>query len=380
MLADAPWLPAVRPFVVASLGATLAVPVSMVLARRLGAVDSPDADRRIHATPTPRLGGLGMWLGFAAALALLGGGIPQRWQIIAVTGLITVLMAIDDILRLPWWTKLLLQFAIGIVITALGTTISFVALPALGHGAPVLWQLGWLAAPATVMWLVCLQNSINFLDGSDGVAAGVVAIVAGVCLLAAINRLESQGSVQADVLVLSGALMGCCVGFLIFNVAPARVFMGDSGSHFLGVTLGFITILGVAKVVVGLALFVPLIALGLPIGDTAFAIVRRRRAGRSVAEPDAGHLHHRLLARGLTPRETALAFYLATAILGSISLSLFGHRRIIYVAVALLLMALVALFWRNHRRPEPEQDEEGYIVVPGRRALPSRMRHRGEVD
>ena len=110
--------------------------------------------------------------------------------------------------------------------------------------------------------------------------------------------------------ILSGAVMGCCLGFLVFNLPPARVFMGDSGSHFLGIALGAITILGVAKIVVGLSILVPLIALGLPIGDTLFAIVRRALSGQNPAKADAGHLHHRLRAVGLNPIETAVTFYL----------------------------------------------------------------------
>jgi len=350
------------------------VPATIALAKRTGGVDRPDdreAGRRIHTEPTPRLGGLALWAGFAVAIAVFGQSIGQRWQIIAATGVITVLMAIDDILNLGWWTKLVLQFVAGGLVAAFGITITFVAVPQVPHlGTTVVLQLGWLVVPVTVMWIVGLENSINFLDGSDGVAAGVVAIVAGVSLLAAINRLGPQAGVQNNVLMLSGALMGTCLGFLVFNVAPAKVFMGDSGSHFLGVALGIITILGVAKVVVALSLAVPVIALGLPIGDTLFAIVRRRRAGVSVATPDAGHLHHRLLARGLSPRETAMAFYLATAILGCLSLSLFGHHRIVYVAALLLLTALVALFWRNNRRPGAARDDAEVIVIAGRRAVP----------
>jgi UDP-GlcNAc:undecaprenyl-phosphate/decaprenyl-phosphate GlcNAc-1-phosphate transferase len=122
-------------------------------------------------------------------------------------------------------------------------------------------------------------------------------------------------------------------------------------------------------------------ALGLPIGDTAFAIVRRRRAGRQVTHADTGHLHHRLLDMGFSPRETALTFYLATAILGCIGLALFGHRRILLVAVGLLAVALIGLIWRNIRRePAMEAEDGGYMTLPGRPASPSRIRHGGEVD
>jgi UDP-GlcNAc:undecaprenyl-phosphate GlcNAc-1-phosphate transferase len=194
-----------------------------------------------------------------------------------------------------------------------------------------------------------MQNSINLLDGVDGLAAGVVAIVGGVLFLAAVNRLGVEPS-QSGVILLSSALIGCCLGFLVFNFAPARIFMGDSGSHLLGMLVGIITILGVAKVTVALALFVPVLALALPIGDTAFAIFRRRRQGVGFAHADARHLHHRLLALGLTPRETAITFYLATAILGCVGLAIFGHRKILAVALGLLLVALALLVWRIWRR------------------------------
>jgi UDP-GlcNAc:undecaprenyl-phosphate GlcNAc-1-phosphate transferase len=369
------WSPALPPFLLASVVCMAAVPASMVLARRVGAVAEPDHSRHIHPEPTPRLGGIALFAGFAIALAVFGGPVESRWQVVAVCGAITVTMAIDDILNLPWWTKLALEVGAGTAVAALGITISFIALP-YGHNL----NLVWLAAPVTVVWLVGMQTSINLLDGADGVAAGVVAIVAGVLLLAAINRLEPTAGVQNGVIVLSGALMGCCVGFLVFNVHPARVFMGDSGSHFLGLALGTITVLGVAKVAVALSLLVPLVALGLPIGDTAWAIYRRRRAGVSVAEPDAGHLHHRLLALGLTVRETAMAFYLTTAILGCIGLAIFGHKKVLAVAVVLLTFALVALLYRNQRRPMETPHDDDYVILPGRAAVPTRARHGGEAD
>src|SRR2546428_558229 len=150
------------------------------------------------------------------------------------------------------------------------------------------------------------------MDGVDGLAAGVVAIVAATLLLAAINRGET------DIVILSGALIGACVGFLFFNWHPARVFMGDSGSNFLGFTLAALSVLSVAKGAVVFALIVPVLALAIPIFDTVWAILRRRMRGRSIAAPDTGHLHHRLLDFGLSPRETALVFYFGTAIFAAV--------------------------------------------------------------
>lgn len=371
------WLPALLPFLLASSVTIAAVPLTMLLARRLGAVAEPDADRHLHPNPTPRLGGLALFTGFTVALIAFGGSVPSRWQVVAVTAAITIAMLVDDILDLPWHAKLGIEVGAGVLAVGLGITINFLTVP--GSTGPTPVNLGLLIAPISIVFILGMQVSINFLDGSDGVAAGVVAIVATVLLLAAINRVQAPGDVQNGVIVMSGALMGCCTGFLVFNLPPARVFMGDTGSHFLGVALAVISILGVAKIAVALALFVPLIALGLPIGDTAFAIVRRRRAGRSAAEPDAGHLHHRMLALGMSPLETALTFYLMTAILGCLALFVFGHKRILDVALALLVVALVGLLWRS-RRNRPRIDADGFVVVRGRRQMPARARRSGEAD
>jgi UDP-GlcNAc:undecaprenyl-phosphate GlcNAc-1-phosphate transferase len=370
------WLPALPPFLLASTVTMVFVPISMLLARRVGAVAEPDDARHLHHAPTPRLGGLALFGGFTVALLAFGGPVSDRWQVIGVTAAITIAMLVDDILDLPWNAKLAIELGAGALAAGLGITINFFALPG-GHGPSVI-ELGLLAAPLTAVFILGMQVSINFLDGSDGVAAGVVAIVATVLLLAAVNRVHGPGDVQNGVIIMSGALMGCCSGFLLFNLPPARVFMGDTGSHFLGVALAVISVLGVAKVAVAMALFVPLIALGLPIGDTAFAIIRRRRAGRSPAEPDAGHLHHRMLRTGMTPLDTALTFYLMTAILGCIALFVFGHKRILDVALGLLVVALVAVLWRSRRRPHIDSD--GFVVVRGRRSVPARVRRGGEAD
>jgi UDP-GlcNAc:undecaprenyl-phosphate GlcNAc-1-phosphate transferase len=377
VIGSAGWLPALPPFLLASIVTIVLIPATIWVARRVGAVAHPDADRHLHQDPTPRLGGLALFGGFTVALIVFGGAVADRWQVVAVTAAITLAMLVDDILDLPWNAKLAIEVGAGALAAALGITINYLTLP--GSHGPTPFDLGLLAAPITVVFVLGMEVSINLLDGSDGVAAGVVAIVATVLMLAAVNRVQGPGDVQNGVIIMSGALMGCCCGFLLFNLPPARVFMGDTGSHFLGVALAVISVLGVAKIAVALALFVPLIALGLPIGDTAFAIVRRRRAGRSPTEPDAGHLHHRMLATGMSPMETALTFYLMTAILGCVALFIFGHRRILDVAIALLAIALIALLWRTRRR-RPHFDPDGFLVVRGRRSMPARARRGGEVD
>jgi UDP-GlcNAc:undecaprenyl-phosphate GlcNAc-1-phosphate transferase len=188
-------------------------------------------------------------------------------------------------------------------------------------------KLELLATPISIFWLMGMQNTVNFLDGADGLAAGVVFIVAITLMLAA------AGQKQIQVVQVSGALAGACAGFLFFNWHPAKIFMGDSGAHFLGTALGVISILGVAKVAVAFALAVPMLALAVPIADTAWAILRRGRQRASIARPDLLHLHHRLQAFGLDQRQTCFVFYTATALLGALGLTLFGHGRILAVVI-----------------------------------------------
>ena len=332
------------PILVAAVVVTMAsVPLARWISFKVGAVAKPGG-RHIHDRPTGRLGGLAIMTGFVVAMAIFGRGVEHWLQIVVIAVVVAGLLAADDILGLAYWTKLVIQALCSLAVAGLfAISINSVSLPGLAI------HLAWATIPITMIWLMGMQNSINLLDGVDGLAAGVVAIVGGVLYLAAVNRLGVEPS-QGGVILLSSALIGCCLGFLVFNFAPARIFMGDSGSHLLGMLVGIITILGVAKVTVALALFVPVLALALPIGDTAFAIFRRRRQGVGFAHADARHLHHRLLALGLTARETAVTFYLTTAILGCLGLAVFGHRRILAVALVLLLLALGLLGWRIWRR------------------------------
>jgi UDP-GlcNAc:undecaprenyl-phosphate GlcNAc-1-phosphate transferase len=353
----AAWTPAVLPFLVGAVVCIAAVPLTMALAHRIGAVADASRERDVHDHPTPRFGGLAMMAGFAVAMALFGSSVEHRWEVVAIAAAISVAMAVDDALDLSPRSKLLLDLGSGIAVALVGITIDFIAFPG-GH----VLNFGILAAPITIAWVMGMENSINLIDGVDGVAAGVCAIVAGVLLLAAVNRLEPGDGVQQGVIVMAGALMGVCVGFLFWNFHPAHTFMGDSGSRFLGLTLA-----------------VTLLALGLPIADTVWAIYRRKRHGLRITQADSSHLHHRMLDYGLSIRETAIAFWLATAVLGCIALALFGHQHTLIVAAVLLFASLLALLWRNRRRLLSEAQHD-YLMLEGRAAVPSHARHSGEVD
>ncbi|HYM67506.1 MAG TPA: MraY family glycosyltransferase [Patescibacteria group bacterium] len=321
-------LPGLWPLLVAFAVCALFVPIAIVLSRRTGLIARPGG-RHAHATPTPLLGGLAMYAGFTVAVLVFLPGYAQVPGLLAVSGLATVLLIIDDRRGMIPLVKLLVQlFLACVAVFAFGIKITYVGLPG-GHVV----ELGLLVAPISVFWLMGMQNTVNFLDGVDGLAAGVICIVAVILMLAA-GQLH-----QIEIVQLSGALAGTCAGFLLFNFHPARIFMGDSGAHFLGVALAVISILGVAKVAVAFALAAPVLALALPIADTAWAILRRRRDRTSVAAPDRKHLHHRLQAFGLDPRQTCYVFYAASASLGAAGLTLFGHGRVL--AIALLASAVM---------------------------------------
>jgi UDP-GlcNAc:undecaprenyl-phosphate GlcNAc-1-phosphate transferase len=296
-----------------------------------------------------------MYLGFAVAVLLLAPINVTTIGVLVVCGLATVLLIADDRSPVRPLVKLAMQVTVAVVaVVFFGDilkdprfVISFFGLP----GDHIIY-LFWFATPVSIFWLMGMQNTVNFLDGADGLAAGVVFIVAVTLMLAA------AGLRQMDVVQLSGALAGACLGFLVFNWHPARIFMGDSGAHFLGTALGVISILGVAKVAVAFALSVPILALAVPIADTAWAILRRRRQRASIARPDLLHLHHRLQAFGLDQRQTCFVFYTATALLGALGLTLFGHGRILAVVVVtcVLLTSTVAadlLLHAGWRIPAP---------------------------
>ncbi|HYM49795.1 MAG TPA: MraY family glycosyltransferase [Candidatus Limnocylindrales bacterium] len=330
--------PAVLPFLAALAATAIAVLPARWLSFRLGAVAEPGG-RHIHARPIARLGGLAMYVGFGVSAAVYSTNRLTLGLLLSAA-VITTLMVLDDLHGMSPLLKLASQVAASLLaIVVFGFDITYVSVP-----GGVITFAPWAAILVSLLWFTGLQNTINLIDGVDGLAAGVVAIVAGAILLAAINLL------RPDIVILAGALIGACVGFLIFNWHPARIIMGDAGSHFLGFTLAAISVLSVAKGAVVLSLAVPLLALAIPILDTGWAIVRRRVRGQSIAEADAEHLHHRLLDFGLSAPETVLIFYFGTAICAAIGLAIYGHKKVLLGAVILLLVGVGVILGRVTRR------------------------------
>jgi UDP-GlcNAc:undecaprenyl-phosphate GlcNAc-1-phosphate transferase len=353
--------PALPPALLAAGLAAVLTGAAIPVARRLGFLAVP-RDRDIHTRPTPVLGGLALYGAFAVTVLLLAPDEVEKMALVAITGAAAVILVLDDRVGMPAWLKLGVQTALALVAAAAfgsDLQINYFGIP----GGQII-ELGLLALPITVLWQVGMANTVNLLDGVDGLAAGVVGIVAVILMVAA----ASKG--QPDVVAFAAALAGACAGFLFWNWHPARIFMGDSGANFLGFAIALISILGVAKIAAVFALLLPLLALGVPILDTAWAIVRRRRRRLSIAHPDTQHIHHQLLDFGLSQQQTCLLFYSISGILGGLGLMLFGqHKRALAGAVLVMLVPLSTvlgdLLMRSSRRiPAP-----GLARLLGTRAL-----------
>ena len=298
-------------FCIAVAVALVITPGVILLAAKTGAMDAPDA-RKVHKKPIPRIGGIGIYAAFMIAILAVMGFTALTDEVfheligLLVSGTLIVIVGIvDDYKNLPAKVKLVGQIIAACVLVAFDVRIDFVTDP---FGDFIF--LEYFAVPATVFWIVGLTNTVNLIDGLDGLAAVVSAIASITIFLVAM---------QQDFLlvaVLTAALAGAAIGFLYYNFNPARIFMGDTGSMFLGFMLAGISVIGAVKSAATIALIVPILALGLPILDTTFAIVRRYRGGVPIFKPDKGHLHHRLLDLGFTQRQAVLLMYVISALLG----------------------------------------------------------------
>jgi len=274
------------------------------LALRAGAVDKP-GERKVHNVPVPCWGGLGIFLGFTAAVLL---SVPLNREIagLLLGGLVALTVGlIDDWRELSPWVKLAGQVAAAVVAVAFGVSIKFVTNPFGG-----LIGLGYFSIPVTILWIVAITNAINLVDGLDGLAAGVAVISAGTVAVV------SSGQGAPLVACLALLLGAASLGFLPHNFHPARIFMKDAGSMFLGFMLASLSAIGLTKSATAFSLILPILILGIPIFDMLFAIVRRVLQGRHIFTPDRGHLHHRLLDLGLTHRQAVLLIYAINLLLG----------------------------------------------------------------
>lgn len=303
--------PYIYGFIVAMVVSYLSTPLVKKIAWKIGAIDFP-SERRVHKKPMPRIGGLAIYFAFMIASIIVLPIGRRTIQGILLGGTFIVFVGIlDDIYDLPAKVKLIGQIIAATILVAFGLKVEWLTNPLGG-----MIYLGKLSIPLTIFWTVGITNTLNFIDGLDGLAAGISAIAAFAMLL--VNL-----SLNQPVPVLITALLaGASIGFLPHNFNPAKIFMGDTGAMFLGYMLAAVAIDGAVKSATVIALIVPILALGLPIFDTAFAIVRRLVNGRPVMQADKGHLHHRLIGIGLTQKQAVLYMYLVSTLLGACSVIL----------------------------------------------------------
>jgi UDP-GlcNAc:undecaprenyl-phosphate GlcNAc-1-phosphate transferase len=319
-------------FAIALIAALLTTPLLLRLAHHVGMLDVAD-DRRMHDVPKPRIGGVSLFFGFSFALfvvlgfALSGRGFLAPQDALAgahnLIGLLFGSMLIlcvglwDDIMGLRPRYKFAAQIIVALISMAYGFHIDYVHRPLSHDPNDFIYFPWWISYPLTLLWYTGMINAINFIDGLDGLLSGFTAISSIFLFAIAFNK----GDPVVALVVI--ALAGAALGFLPYNFAPARIILGDSGSHFIGYVFATVSIIGTSKTAIAVGLIAPLIILALPIVDTAAAIFRRARSGRRITEGDRGHFHHQLVFRfGLNTRQAVLLIYAFCILLGIVALYL----------------------------------------------------------
>ncbi len=301
---------AVIAIICAMLTAYTVTPPVRLLAYRIGAIDVPTDARRMHRKPMPRIGGLAIYIAFVVSTIVFCEHSMHLYAIWIGGGMLVTLGVLDDVFRLSALLKLFVQLgASAIAVIAFGVRIEYVTL----FGQT--FHFGFLAIPITILWITGLTNAINLIDGLDGLACGVSAITA----LSMFGVVLVSGDIGSA--VLTAVLVASCVGFLPYNMNPARIFMGDTGALFLGYTLSIISVQGLFKLHTMLSFLAPCAIFALPLLDTTTAIVRRVLTGHSPFAPDRGHLHHRLVDMGFTHKEAVKILYAICGLLGLVAIT-----------------------------------------------------------
>ena len=336
------WVILVIAFAAALVLSYFMTPPVKEFAERIGAMDVPRDDRRVHDHPIPRMGGLAIVVGFVLAVLFCVPPDEKIYGILIGSLIIAFMGGLDDIVTLTPWIKFLGQILAAVTWSTEQTYIEISNL----SGAVI-----------TIFWIVLCTNAVNLIDGLDGLAVGVSAISS--CVLLVVSLLASELSVS----IILASLLGACLGFLPYNLNPAKIFMGDVGSQFLGFVLSTVSILGMFKLQAAIAFFLPLLALAVPLTDTAFAVIRRVLKGQSPFHADHGHLHHRLLATGLSQKQAVAVLYGVSAIGGLIALLIAGRspalKVLCLIAIFLALVGIaVIVFIRNPRRARARKEHE----------------------
>ncbi len=326
-------------FIVSFVFSFASTPLVKKLAFKIGAIDVPKDGRRMHKEPIPRLGGLAIIFGFVVAILCFNTGFnKQLISTLVGAAIIVVMGVIDDCKNLDAKLKFAIQIVAALIVIYFGDIRINVFTNPNVFSDNLYWVLpGWLSVAVTVIWIVFITNAVNFIDGLDGLAAGVSAIMS-VSLVFISVRLG-----EYTIGLIGIALMGGCFGFLPFNFNPAKIFMGDTGSTFLGFMLATVSIQGVFKSYAVITFAVPLLILGLPLFDAMFAMLRRILTGHSPMMADRGHLHHRLIDMGFSQKQTVFILYAISGVLGitAVLLAENGTMRALVLVICVLILLLI---------------------------------------
>lgn len=331
-------------FVIALATAIAVTPVIKKLAPVIGAVDIPKDERRMHDKPMPLCGGIAIFLGFSVSSFIFADLSSEFWGIWLGALFIIIIGILDDIFSLNAYIKLAGQIVGAAIPTIFGLNIEYINI----FGNQI--HLGVIGIPLTIIWIVALTNAFNLIDGLDGLSCGV----SSVCSVAFFSvGIISQNS---SLMLISAVLFGSTLGFLPYNFNPAKIFMGDTGAMFLGYIFASAAVLGVYQTPTNISMAVPFIICGLPIFDTSFAFIRRIISGKSPFSADRGHLHHKLIDRGLTQKQTVLFLYTVSILLSIfaiiICLSQPLARIIITAAVIIAMILLLILAGKRQEKSE----------------------------
>lgn len=332
------WLSILLAFLCALAISFVMTPPVKRFAEKVGAIDIPKDERRIHDHPIPRMGGIAIFIGFISSLLIF---IPMTTQIAGLlmgAVIIAVMGAVDDIVSLKPMIKLIGQIAAAIVAIRSGIVFNYVSSFNIFSNETAV-ATGLFSIPLTLIWIVGCTNAVNLIDGLDGLACGVSAISSLTMLVVSIFVADPAIS------IIMASLTGACLGFIPFNFNPAKIFMGDVGSQFLGYVLATASILGLFKFHAIIAFLVPVFALAVPLADTTFAFFRRIAHGQSPFHADKGHFHHRLLAMGMSQKQAVAVLYSVSALLGVFAVLLAGDSIILRIICIVLAFAICLITW-----------------------------------
>ncbi|MFL0195555.1 MraY family glycosyltransferase [Clostridium sp. WILCCON 0269] len=328
-------------FAIVSIVFSLALtPFVKKIAVQLKIIDIPEGNRRIHNKPIPLLGGLSIYFSFVITLLLKQGSLTgDEMGLILGATVIVIGGLLDDKFDIKPRYKLVFQLAATLILMIYGVRISVVTNPFSSLYEFV--DVGIMFIPLTIIWVVGITNALNLIDGLDGLAAGIGLISALTILIIALLNKRYEAAILA--VILCGALLG----FLPYNFNPASIFMGDTGAQLLGFLLAAISIEGALKSAAAFSIAVPILALGIPIYDTLFAMIRRKINGKPIMQADRGHLHHRLLDMGFSQKQAVVTMYIISAVLGSFSIiAMEINVQSSYFLLAIVMVILVLIAWR----------------------------------